>query len=124
MGEKGLHTKRILLVPASFTNSDTPIILPDSPVDAVPEALVHVDRDVVRTPDVEIDEVPSVNLVGDHLEEPHHFAAEGKPAVFWRDGNCGDVAMPFRALPFCFADNFEPLKIRLMTRQDKGVCLP
>jgi len=104
-GQWFAHVESVLLVLAARTKSETAIILAYPAVDAVAEALVEVDRDLVRTADVEIDEEAAVYVVGRGLEEVHEDAGEREAPVFGCDRQGGDVTVKIMRRPFRLAQD-------------------
>ncbi|TFY74179.1 hypothetical protein EWM64_g9832 [Hericium alpestre] len=56
-------TKRVLLVLPARPQAEAPVVLAHAAVDAVAEALVHADRDLVRAAHEEVDEEAAVDVI-------------------------------------------------------------
>ena len=87
-------TERVLFVLAALPYAKRAVVLTHTAVDAIPELLVHIDRDDVRAAHVEVDKEALVRFLGYHLEQAHHLAGEREAAVLGRDSDGGDVPVP------------------------------
>ena len=103
--KKGEPKLTIGILRAGHAGAEIRIVVADAAVDAVAHALVHADGDVVGAADEEVDEEAAVGLLGDVLEEPAERARDREAAVLGRDRHGGDVAVPFRVVALCFADD-------------------
>jgi hypothetical protein len=64
---------------------------------------------MVVAPNIQIDKVPLVHLVGHVFEQVHHLAGQRQPAILWSYRNGGDMPMPFGAKTFSFSNDY-PIK--------------